>query len=258
MVDGTKVIKLFLGIEGDKIGDIVLLTCFDCLREIKRIYSKNKIKEFHGIYSGITIILREIKLTVIYVGSGASKIGDIVLSFANRKKNKCIIYLGAAGGLDRKITLGQYIIPYSALSAEGFTMLHFCESSFVPFHIITYADKKIVNLFQEFIEGVDKYRDMCLFGHIVTVDSIFIEDDSFFQDERIKGCSAIDMETSAFYAACNLKQVPCMAFHFISDLPYQNFGDANKKMIYLKSYLMQLKIVTRFIDYYINIAVGRI
>ena len=249
MVDSNKLIKLFLGIEGNEIGDVVLLTCFDCFREMKRIYYENRIEEFHGIYAGITIFLKEIKLTVIYVGGGASKIGDAVLSFADNKKNKCIIYIGAAGGIDRKISLGQYIIPYSALSAEGFTMLHFYKSTFTPFQAITHADRKIVNSFRSFIESIDKYKDICLFGRIVTIDSIFIEDDNFFQDKRIDGCNAVDMETSAFYSACKLKQVPCMAFHFISDLPYQNFGDINKKMIYLKSYIMQLKIITRFIDY---------
>lgn len=244
----------FYGIAPQEIGEIVIFTCFDRLRDYERNFRDRKCSRFQGYYSGLNIDMEESRLSVIYSGSGDSRLGDAVLALKYTGCRKAL-YCGAAGGLSADTPVGSFFIAEEAVSRDGFTALYVGENTRLTQFSdqpITTADPYIVRLFDNFRRYSSWNAEYMTFGRMVTLDSVFYEDDDFLLYAKQNDCIAVDLETSAFYTSCALLSISGMAFHFISDRPSikQDFNFFHSGG--LRSFFKQSNIISTFLKLYWN------
>lgn len=234
----------------DKLGEVVILSCFDRLEDFKRIYTKNILCEFKGYYSGITINLEGRHISVIYTGSGDSKVGDAVLAL-DGSRCKAIIYNGTAGGVGNRVARGEFFIPREAVIGEGFST-YYKDMKPDRYKNISFASPDMLKMFEEYASTSKNLKTRAHYSKIFTIDSIFAETQEFLAEMQLNGCEAIDMETSAFYTAAQVIKKKCLAVHYISDLPQeeQNYNMFRKECI--KSYIRIPYLLIEFIYTFFN------
>lgn len=239
------IFEQFFNVSNEKLGEIVVLTCFDRLGDFKRIYKNNILCEFMGYYKGLTLDFDGRLISVIFSGSGDSRVGDAVLAL-NESRCKALIYCGTAGGLGSGISRGDLFVPREAVIGEGFSRYYKDINANIYDNIST-ASPDMVMLFEKFENKSMSFNVKVLYSKIFTIDSIFAETKEFLGEISQNGCAAIDMETSAFYTAAQVIRRKCLAVHYISDLPQeeQNYDMLRKECI--RSYIKMPHLLIEFI-----------
>lgn len=158
------------------------------------------------------------RFTYIKTGIGAPVLADVVLSLGLTHCKK-IIFIGSAGGLEKKMNIGDLVVSEYSVCGDGFSRY--------------LVDGKLKNsdLFGEKAypdpELSEKLKDVtkriCLenkigfhTGRVFSTDTIFAQ---FMRiDEIIElGCNAVEMETAAAFRAAVIAGISIAALLSVSD-----------------------------------------
>ncbi len=137
------------------------------------------------------------RVAVFHSGVGAAlAVGmmEELIALGGRKFIAC----GGAGVLDREIAVGHIVIPNSAVRDEG-TSYHY-----LPPAREVAADPAVLTA----IEGVLRRRNVPYrIGKTWTTDAFYRETPERVARRRAEGCITVEMETSAFFALAQFRQV---------------------------------------------------
>lgn len=154
--------------------------------------------------------------TYIVTGVGAAGCMDTVLAL---KDTVCkqILFIGSAGALRKGINIGDFVIPNGVISAEGASRYigdDFAKDVFGQRFYATYELQHRVYLcLKNQLEGLDLnvYE-----GIGISVESILLQYNHIDDLLNMK-CDFVDMESSAFLAACNNIGIQGAVIFCISD-----------------------------------------
>lgn len=160
--------------------------------------------------------MKEISFTYIVSGVGAANCLDIVMALGDTKCRD-ILFIGSAGALDRSVDIGDIAIPENIVCAEG-------ASRFIgeKLSVDCYGNKfaSCIDISKQLIDFLIN-NDVLTESRLHIGDGISVESIAM-QYEHISefisnGCKFIDMESSAFLAACKRTGINGTIAYCISD-----------------------------------------
>lgn len=122
------------------------------------------------------------------------------------------IFCGACGSLQADVGIGSLFVAETAVSDEGTAPNYSHDSLFKPDRELTLRLSTILNARGQAFTG----------GAMVSTDAVFRETKSKIDYFRSLGYQALDMETSALYAAAQFLKVRLSALYTVSDVFYDN------------------------------------
>lgn len=232
MIDKLYIRKYWFGVEKeDEIAEIVLLMERDRIEQYRAALDMT-INQFQGVFKGITGLLNNQKISVIY-SIGPAHIADCVNFLASSFPIKRFFSTGSIGGM--KTEMGDILISNSCATQDA------CSSKLYPEKIIndpilgkivTFEMKKRLTIFPATIQKIEKEFDChILWGRIFTIPAVSLESEEVLQAIINQGYMAIDLETGPFLAACAYNNIEGSVIHWVTDLPlernfyYQYYGD---------------------------------
>jgi uridine phosphorylase len=137
-------------------------------------------------------------VTLVHPGIGAAIAAaslEIAIALGGRKFVAC----GGAGVLDRNIAVGHLVVPTAAVRDEG-TSYHYMPAG----REVAPAPEAV-----RAIEAVLRRRKVdYLLAKTWTTDAIFRETRAVTAVRRAEGCLTVEMETAAFFAVAQFRNVP--------------------------------------------------
>lgn len=176
--------------------------CFfqDVISGLKEEGSLNQIAELGSEIGKNPIFEIEIdgsRLAVVHAGVGASLSAGFMeelIALGCRKFIAC----GGCGVLDEKVGLGHVVVPLSAVRDEG-TSYHYLPPS------------REVESSPEAVQAIQKTLDRhdvdYVLGKTWTTDGVYRETPAKVALRRAEGCLTVEMETAAFCAVAQFRQV---------------------------------------------------
>ncbi len=159
-----------------------------------------------GWYRSVEGTYQDQPLTVIKTIPGAGSNGDLALALKDLAKK--IIFVGAAGALNKELHLGDYFAATTAYNGESFSDYFNNEIDIEKI----LKNKIPVNFKQKF---------SCPSGQAYTCGSLLAENDELLIKLQKKNIDVIDMETSALYTSAKITGIETIAVYFISDKPLE-------------------------------------
>jgi uridine phosphorylase len=173
------------------------------LSDIKEIGQQRIDRKFHiGYYKGIPI-------SVIYQRGGAPQTEFIVRVLAESPA-RTLIGIGACGGLQERVEIGDIIIPTAAVRGEGTT------GYYAPKEIPAIPDFHIVEAFANIAR---KEKARYHLGPVWTTSASIKETEQLIEECNRLGILGIDMETSALFLLSSLHGLKSAAILAVSDHP---------------------------------------
>jgi AMP nucleosidase len=127
---------------------------------------------------------------------------------------KAVLFLGKCGGLQdgkREVRIGDFVLPTAAIRGEG-TSAHYFPAE-VP-ALPSFQIQKVVSFV------ITEHQQTYHSGSVYTTDRrLWEHDDEFRNYLKQVRCTAIDMETAAFFLAGFANHIPHGALLLVSDLP---------------------------------------
>lgn len=122
-----------------------------------------------------------------------------------------VIFFGWCGSLCRDVGIGDMIIPAYALPGEG-TSPHYCRSS-------EKSEKTLPSgeLNSLIIDQCHEMNLSCHIGPVWTTDAVFRETPEIIEEYQEMGALAVEMETSALFAAGAFRCIDIAAVLTVSD-----------------------------------------
>jgi adenosylhomocysteine nucleosidase len=154
------------------------------------------------------------RLNIAIIQSGVGNINSAIATSAliTCLNPKIMLFSGIAGALNPKCKVGDVLVGKSAFQAEAITHEQLRDSWNMP-KLDKFADKNLLNIAESLYE---KCRYNVKTGTIVSSD-IYPAPKDFEQLFLAKNADAIDMETAAFYQACNTFIKPCLCIRSFSN-----------------------------------------
>jgi purine-nucleoside phosphorylase len=142
------------------------------------------------------------ELTFIKCGIGAAHIGDLTLALGKTACKRAYL-VGTVGGISEKLNIGDIFISDNATDGESF-------SGWLKGRSInqTYEPAKTLT------SGLKNIFPNAISGKVLTMGSLLAQN-----KENTKGFDALDMESSAFFAAAAKAGIEASGIYIVSDLP---------------------------------------
>lgn len=152
-------------------------------------------------------------LTFIKCGIGPSHIGDLTLMLGKTACKRAYL-IGTVGGISDRLNIGDIFIADNAADGESFSAWlkgKNINQAYEPSKTLTSVLKKVFS--------------KAISGKILTMGSLMLQN-----KENINGFDAVDMESSAFFAAAEKTGIEAAGIYIVSDLPltqplYQTTAD---------------------------------
>lgn len=161
-------------------------------------------------------VIEDETFTYIVTGVGAAVCMDIVLALKNTIC-KQILFIGSAGALVEEIKIGDFAVPNGMISAEG-------ASRYIGDYLVNdiygkcfYAENELQRKLLLCLKNKSQELDINIYDGIgISVESILLQYRHIDEFINLK-CAFIDMEASAFLAACNSVNIQGAVVFCISD-----------------------------------------
>ena len=118
------------------------------------------------------------------------------------------VVCGAAGALTQGSTLGEIILPASAIRDEG-----------TSFHYI--APSREISCHKEALEKAQRALSEMgvpfVLGKTWTTDAMYRETPEMIARRRDEGCVTVEMETAAFFAVAKYYNIPLVQLLYVGD-----------------------------------------
>jgi AMP nucleosidase len=159
-------------------------------------------------------------ITMINFGMGSANAATI-MDLLSAVKPNAVLFLGKCGGIKKKNTLGDYILPIAAIRGEGTSNDYFPEEvpSLPAFSLLRAASSIVRN------HGKDYWT-----GTIYTTNRRVWEHDEEFKEYLRKiRVIGVDMETATLFTTGFANQIPTGALLLVSDQPMISEGIKTEK-----------------------------
>lgn len=157
----------------------------------------------------------------IVTGVGAAGCMDVVMAL---KETICkqLLFIGSAGALRTGINIGDFAVPQGMISAEGATRYIGNDITEDVFGKCFFSSKDLQNRLVNCLNNKFDGTELCVHkGLGISVESILLQYNHIDEFVNMK-CDFIDMEASAFLAACNNANFQGAVVFCISDNVIQN------------------------------------
>jgi AMP nucleosidase len=225
----------YTGMPLDKFGQYILLVNFSKYVDI--FASKFKVK-IHGEDSAMASATHG-DITIINFGMGSPNAATI-MDLLSAIKPKACLFLGKCGGLKKKNSLGDLILPIAAIRGDGTSDDYFPKE--VPAMPAFALQKAISTTIREFSH--DYWT-----GTVYTTNRRVWEHDEEFKDYLRKiRAMAIDMETATIFTTGFYNKIPTGALLLVSDMPMVPEG--------VKTADSDLKVTKEYVDTHLEIGIA--
>ncbi len=224
----------YTGTPLDKFGDYILLTNFqnyvDIFAAREGVEIMGKDKAMPNATSG--------RITIINFGIGSSNAAT-VMDLLSAIQPKAALFLGKCGGLKKKNSIGDLILPIAAIRGEGTSNDYFPPE--VPALPAFNLQKAVSTTIRD--HGRDYWT-----GTIYTTNRRVWEHDKVFK-KKLKTLRAmgIDMETATIFIAGFANQIPSGALLLVSDQPMIPDG--------VKTTESDAKVTAEFVQKHVTIGI---
>ncbi len=209
--DRLKFKKLF-GLGDELLGNALIISPF-----LSPKFFKAEVKaeqSFKGlIYTGARGIYENKKVTFINTGIGHTLVGDCVLA-QDPEKISTIIFLGAVGALNG-LKIADCVFVKQAFFDTQYYEKFGMKWEDNPGAYSFGADDRLVDLCAELLK---KEKAEIRQIDVVSLNSIWEEDESKVLALKKKNIQAVDLECAIFYAAAKSKKIKALGLCFVSDL----------------------------------------
>lgn len=215
---GLDMLERYTGCSASEIGNYILLTNFT--RYITEFAERFNAPVVAGSgFQTVNVPSEDMSLIDYKIGSPTAALVMDLLSF-RKPKPRAVIMLGLCGGLNKRLKVGQFILPIAAIRDDG------ASQHYMPPHVPalpTFNIQKILS--QVLVENGYTYRT----GVIHTTDYRFWEFDEEFKKGLIQERAiAIDMECATLFITGFAVKVAIGALMLVSDLPLTKEGIKTK------------------------------
>jgi AMP nucleosidase len=177
-------------------------------------------------------------ITIINFGMGSANAATI-MDLLSAIKPKAVLFLGKCGGLKKKNSLGDYILPIAAIRGEGTSNDYFPqEVPSLPAFSLLRAVSSIVRNY-----GKDYWT-----GTIYTTNRRVWEHDETFKEylRKIRAIG-VDMETATLFTVGFANQIPTGALLLVSDQPMISEG--------IKTEKSDMHVTQNFVEEHVHIGI---
>ena len=201
----------YTGVECSEIGEYILLTNF---RNYVEIFSEKFNVPIQGQDRPMQLATAE-NITIINFGMG-SPLAATVMDLLSAVQPKAVLFLGKCGGLKKKISVGDFILPIAGIRGEG------TGNDYMPVEIPALPSFRLQMAVSHSIKKYD--RDYWT-GAVYTTNRRVWEHDTEFKDYLRKiRVSGIDMETATIFIVGFANKIPHGALLLVSDTPMEPEG----------------------------------
>jgi len=177
-------------------------------------------------------------ITIINFGMGsptAATVMDLLLAI----RPKAVLFLGKCGGLRKKNSIGDLILPIAAIRGEGTSNDYFPPE--VP-ALPAFALQKAVST------TIREYNTDYWTGTVYTTNRRVWEHDKKFKDQlKMMRAYAVDMETATIFTVGFFNKIPTGALLLVSDQPMTPDG--------VKTEASDKKVTDKFVENHIRIGI---
>ncbi|PIO48155.1 MAG: AMP nucleosidase [[Chlorobium] sp. 445] len=217
-VIGMDMLERYTGCAASELGNYILLTNFT--RYVTEFAERFGVSVVSGSgFQTVNVPDEDLSLIDYKIGSPTAALVMDLLSF-RKPKPRAVIMLGLCGGLNKRLKVGEFILPIAAIRDDG------ASQHYMPAHVPalpTFNIQKILS--QVLVENGHTYRT----GVIHTTDYRFWEfDDEFKQGLIQERAIAIDMECATLFITGFAVKVAIGALMLVSDLPLTKEGIKTK------------------------------
>ncbi len=149
-------------------------------------------------------------ITIINFGMG-SPLAATVMDLLTAIEPKAVLFLGKCGGLKKRISVGEFILPIAAIRGEG------TSDDYMPSEIPALPSFRLQMAVSH---SIRKFEQDYWTGTVYTTNRrIWEHDESFKSYLRKARAAAIDMETATIFTVGFTNKIPHGALLLVSDLP---------------------------------------
>lgn len=201
----------YTGTKNEEFGEYVLLTNFG--------YYLKKFAEIEGVkVKGLDRPMPSVtakNITIINFGMGSANAATI-MDLLTAIKPKACLFLGKCGGLKRKNSLGDLILPIAAIRGEG------TSNDYFPIEVPALP---AFNLQKAISTTIRNHQRDYWTGTVYTTNRRVWEHDEEFKNYLRKIRSmAVDMETATIFSVGFANKIPSGALLLVSDQPMISSG----------------------------------
>lgn len=224
----------YTGSPKEHFGEYILLTNFENYVDI---FCKINGVEKRGIGKAMTNATHQ-NISIINFGMGSANAATI-MDLLSAIAPKAVLFLGKCGGLKKKNSLGDFILPIAAIRGEGTSNDYFPpEVPALPSFTLQRAVSSTIRDFE-----MDYWT-----GTVYTTNRRVWEHDDEFKDYLRKiRCMAIDMETATIFTTGFANKIPTGALLLVSDQPMIPDG--------VKTSESDQKVTANFVEAHIQIGI---
>ncbi len=224
----------YTGCPLDKFGEYILLTNFSHYLELFAEWNNVEIMDPNANMQCATAD----GITMINFGMGSANAATI-MDLLSAIKPKAALFLGKCGGLKKKNSLGDFIIPIAAIRSEG------TSNDYLPPEIPALPAFKL----QMAVSSAIRKRKRDYFtGTVLTTNKRVWEYDQRFKKYLQKTRSmAIDMETATIFVVGFDNEIPTGALLLVTDQPMISTGVKTSKSDKL--------VTNKFVDDHVKIGI---
>lgn len=225
----------YTGISLEDFGNYILLTNFDDyvgrFAEFHEVEVMGKDKAMPSAHYG--------DLSIINFGMGSANAATI-MDLLSAIMPKATLFLGKCGGLKRKNSVGDFILPIAAIRGDGTSMDYMPKE--VPALPSFMLQRAVSSTIRDF--GQDYWT-----GTVYTTNRrVWEHDEKFKKYLRKTRCMAIDMETATIFVAGFANKIPTGAILLVTDQPMVPEG--------VKTTESDRAVSRQFVDVHIRMGIG--
>ena len=196
----------YTGVACENFGEYILLTNF---RKYVELFSERFGVPIDGLDRPMQSATAE-NITIIDFGMG-SPLAATIMDLLSAVAPKAVLFLGKCGGLKKKISVGDFILPIAGIRGEG------TGGDYMPEEIPALPSFRLQMAVSS---SIRKYERDYWTGAVYTTNRRVWEHDTEFKDylKEIR-VSGIDMETATIFIVGFTNKIPHGALLLVSDMP---------------------------------------
>jgi AMP nucleosidase len=177
-------------------------------------------------------------ITIINFGMGSPNAATI-MDLLSAISPKAVLFLGKCGGLKKKNTLGDLILPIAAIRSDG------TSDDYLPNEVPALPAFKLQSAISA---TITKHNREYWTGTVYTTNRRVWEYDDRFKKYLIKTrAMAIDMETATIFTVGFVNEIPTGALLLVSDQPMISTG--------IKTEASDIKVTKDYVDMHLEIGI---
>jgi len=228
----------YTGMPLSEFGEYVLLTNFI---GYVHDFAKREGAKLRGLERPMQTATSKDGITIINFGIGSPNAAT-VCDLLSAVSPKAVLFLGKCGGLKKKVSIGDFVLPIAAIRGEGTSNSYFPEEvpALPSFQLQKAISHTIVQQNQDYYTGTIYTTNRRLWEH----------DDEFKGYLARTRCIGIDMETATLFIVAFANEIPHGALLLVSDLPLQPHG--------VKTTESDNKVTKQFVGLHLEIGIASI